>query len=193
MNIDEMDLLDNVYSFLQDDKSKVFEEDPVEKFLKDIEENIEGSDPLGDVDEKCTVNGNKPRGRNPQRKYFGKYSCDKCEYKSDIENVIRFHNESVHLKIKNFICENCPHKTYRKQELQKHILSHHENERCRVLIIGCNRCDKNEEHESCDNKSLARENKQRNRKENEQKDRKTRGKKTDGKHGVVSKFRLGIF
>ena len=106
MNIDEMDLLDNVYSFLQDDKSKVFEEDPVEKFLKDIEENIEGSDPLGDVDEKCTVNGNKPRGRNPERKYFGKYSCDKCEYKCKNTSLLYTHRE-VHMTEKSWKCRIC--------------------------------------------------------------------------------------
>ena len=126
-----MDPLEDILSSLQDDKSKVFKEEDVEKFLKDIEDNIEGNDKLVEtvVRDKCTANSKKDtkskvseksikaeqKDRKTRgKKTYGEYACDSCEYECDIKVFMRLHKEAVHLKIKRFKCSNCEYEGYYK-------------------------------------------------------------------------------
>ena len=92
----------------------------------------------------------QPQKNNHQNgKTDGKYVCDKCEYTSDMRKNMRIHAEALHLKIKHFRCSVCFYEKYRKHEMESHMKSKHKDKQCRVLIIGCPICERNETHEIC--------------------------------------------
>ena len=89
------------------------------------------------------------KNENGEKKIDGKYACEKCDYTSDKEVILKLHNEAVHLKIKRYRCSGCDYLAYRGQDIESHIKSKHKDSMSRVLIIGCNLCEKKRKHERC--------------------------------------------
>ena len=83
-------------------------------------------------------------------KIEGKFACDKCEYKSDLERNIQSHNESKHLRILKFFCKSCNYKCYFFTSMRNHMKSKHKIDNGKICRIGCNKCAADEEHNKCD-------------------------------------------
>ena len=110
-----------------------------------------------DVNEDKGIQNNETKrqsiSKRRNKKTDGEYACDKCEYTCVIKNVLRIHNEAVHLKVKNYECSACSHRSYSKLSVKAHVKSIHNDETCRIIKIGCSLCESKQSHEVCESKS----------------------------------------
>ena len=88
-----MNLFNDLFAFIKDAEI----EDPYQ--LKIIEDDSGSAEEKEKTDKvKCDKIARR-RSKNE-----GKYACDKCEYKSDVKQVIKTHTENKHLGILKFFC-----------------------------------------------------------------------------------------
>ena len=83
-------------------------------------------------------------GEMREREYKTKdgiFKCHECDYSSNKKYLFKFHNESVHLRIKKFFCVNCSYKSYFKQAMKFHMKSKHNDDYGKILRIGCKKCE----------------------------------------------------
>ena len=74
--------------------------------------------------------------------------CDMadCDYSAKSKQSLKFHMDAVHLGILKFSCNACEYKSYYKHNVKKHQELTHEDEKTRVLKIGCLECMEDIEH-----------------------------------------------
>ena len=87
---------------------------------------------------------------NYREDYQGKYSCNECEFKSDLKISMKSHTERLHLGKMKFFCKDCDYKCYYKQEIVSHMKRKHDNENGKICRIKCKKCVKLEEHTICE-------------------------------------------
>ena len=87
------------------------------------------------------------RGKVKSRK-GGNYKCDECEFSTVLEESLLNHVQHHHLKIVRYSCSACGFKHFHRPA----VISH-QRDRCsggdsaRVLQIGCQPCEENQEHQ----------------------------------------------
>jgi hypothetical protein len=59
-----------------------------------------------------------------KRKCHDFWQCLKCNYKSKKLHKVREHFESVHLMIRNFFCDLCEYKSYKRKNISRHMKVH---------------------------------------------------------------------
>ena len=65
------------------------------------------------------------------------YQCDKCDYKTSVQNNLKTHVDSAHEKAsRQYVCNQCDYKTNIQNTLQLHIESVHNNK-----IFSCDKCE----------------------------------------------------
>ena len=99
-------------------------------------------------------NGSKTELTLPKKRKrkinIGKFNCSQCDYKANNEKVMRSHNDMVHLKLLKYFCNICQYKCYMKASMKSHMKHKHKDGQSKILFkIGCNLCENNEEHETC--------------------------------------------
>ena len=99
-------------------------------------------------------NGSKTELTLPKKRKrkinIGKFNCSHCDYKANNEKVMRSHNDMVHLKLLKYFCNICQYKCYMKASMKSHMKHKHKDGQSKILFkIGCNLCENNEEHETC--------------------------------------------
>ena len=146
-----MDPLDNIFAFLQDDTLQKIKEDVVNA------NNVKNDSPATKKNEL-------------KKQTDGRLVSDKCDYKCDKQQALKYHNEAVHLKIKHFQCSECSYKSYQKRTDSTHIKLVHKGINSKIMKIDCNMCQTEEIHDAC--KTVI----------SDVKKRKTRGNQTDGKY-----------
>lgn len=82
---------------------------------------------------------NKHGAEHPTRK--DGYFCDTCGEQFKNPTKLREHVDKKHLGIKNFNCDHCPMKFYKKECIRKHIVKHIPKE-FRVFSVPCDECGK---------------------------------------------------
>ena len=79
-----MDPLDNIFAFLQGDTLQKIKEDVVNA------NNVKNDSPATKKNELKKI---------CKKQTDGRLVCDKCDYKCDKQQALKYHNEAVHLKI----------------------------------------------------------------------------------------------
>ena len=79
------------------------------------------------------------------------YICteDGCTFSSKFRQFLKKHIESVHRGLVRYSCNNCDLKRYYKHNIQIHQKTKHPFSENRVITIGCEACDKGDEHPEC--------------------------------------------
>ena len=99
---------------------------------------------------------NKERGDSLLNTNMSKnFKCKDCDFETNFRQSYTNHMASKHENVKTFACNICGKKSYYKQAIARHQKLH-KNESCRVLRIGCVKCEGKEEHTRCWGPSLRR-------------------------------------
>ena len=76
-------------------------------------------------------------------------TCDVCSDKLSSKVSFKQHKEAIHLGYVNFMCPQCPYRSYFKKCVQIHIKSMHGELVDIVKRIDCKLCRMNEKHQVC--------------------------------------------
>ena len=76
------------------------------------------------------------------------FKCEKCEFVSSNQQSLKNHVLIRHEKINRYFCSLCDKKSFYKHHIKIHLLSHG-TDPCRVLTIGCIKCEREEDHPRC--------------------------------------------
>lgn len=68
----------------------------------------------------------------PKTKHKGKHYCDLCPCTFAVRSEIVIHMKKDHLKLRPFECQLCVFKSYRKQNLDSHLLRHKPAKECKI-------------------------------------------------------------
>ena len=90
------------------------------------------------------------RRKSYKEDYQGKYSCNDCEFKSDLKISMKSHTERLHLGKMKFFCKDCDYTCYYKQAIVSHMKRKHDNENGKICRIECIKCVNREEHNICE-------------------------------------------
>ena len=93
--------------------------------------------------------------KSESRKATKRFKCETCEFKSNSRQSLKNHVSAIHEKIHRYSCSLCDKKSYFKHHIKSHQFSHGK-EPCRVLTIGCIKCERKEDHPRCYNKQKAK-------------------------------------
>jgi len=74
---------------------------------------------------------------NHCRRHIKAYNCPNCYVALNSSWELKRHIDSVHLKVRNHICEHCSRSFFQMSDLEKHQELHFRN-----LLFKCNLCDK---------------------------------------------------
>ena len=79
------------------------------------------------------------------------YKCnyDECDYSTNFNYALKYHFESYHEKIARYACNGCDYKFYHKSAVRFHQKTKHTNSENKVLTIGCEDCEEEQEHTKC--------------------------------------------
>ena len=59
---------------------------------------------------------------------------------------IKTHEESLHKKLLRYACTFCDYKSYHSHSVKKHLIEKHHGRETNVVMIGCEKCERNEIH-----------------------------------------------
>ena len=100
----------------------------------------------GDVHPKCVL----PKHDRPEYDESDAiFSCKECPFKTHKKDILVPHQESVHQGIIRFFCGLCEMKSYYRQSVVIHHTRFHKNLKRSILRVGCEFCEKKEDHDNC--------------------------------------------
>ena len=94
--------------------------------------------------------------KRPRKSKGGKLKCDECDYSSENKQLLKNHVASVHKNIRHYRCSLCDYKSFYNQSVKFHIDSKHKDINGKILNIGCEKCQRDEIHEKCDEANQAK-------------------------------------
>ena len=111
--------------------------------LEEENRNMEENTTISFVCEKCVKDANHKKGSkdhislsHSDENLPSTSKCGECDYKSDDENDLQEHRETLHESNKDkFICTHCEFKCDTENELSKHIQLKHELYECKLCDI----------------------------------------------------------
>ena len=105
----------------------------------------------------CKIRSAKNSIKKRPRKFKGgKLKCDECDYSTENKQLLKNHVASVHKNIRHYRCSLCDYKSFYNQSVKYHIESKHKDISGKILTIGCEKCQKDEIHEKCDEANPAK-------------------------------------